>query len=443
MRGSFPDCDCRTPLRPQTVLRKLRAFQGPFDTLTLAKVEMWRSAIISSVALKHCRFQIMDGVEPKGADMKSMGFSKLAVDGKARCGVLHTPRGEIRTPAFMPVGTAATVKAMMPESVRATGADILLGNTYHLMLRPTAERISHLGGLHKFMNWQRPILTDSGGFQVMSLAGLRKLTERGVTFKSHIDGSKHEITPERSMEIQRLLGSDIVMCFDECTPFPATEAEALDSMRLSMRWAQRSRDSFGDRPGHMLFGIQQGSVFPHQRQESADALRAIGFDGYAVGGLAVGEGQPMMFEVLDYAVDMLPEDRPRYLMGVGKPDDIVGAVARGIDMMDCVLPSRSGRTGQLFTRRGVVNIKNARHQNDPRPLDETCACPTCQNYSRAYLHHVFRAQEMISGMLLTWHNLHYYQDLMQSMRDAITAGEFEAFQGQFHAERARGDIDPL
>jgi queuine tRNA-ribosyltransferase len=343
----------------------------------------------------------------------------------------------------MPVGTAATVKAMMPESVRATGADILLGNTYHLMLRPTAERISHLGGLHKFMNWQRPILTDSGGFQVMSLAGLRKLTERGVTFKSHIDGSKHEITPERSMEIQRLLGSDIVMCFDECTPFPATEAEALDSMRLSMRWAQRSRDSFGDRPGHMLFGIQQGSVFPQQRQESADALRAIGFDGYAVGGLAVGEGQPMMFEVLDYAVDMLPEDRPRYLMGVGKPDDIVGAVARGIDMMDCVLPSRSGRTGQLFTRRGVVNIKNARHQNDPRPLDETCACPTCQNYSRAYLHHVFRAQEMISGMLLTWHNLHYYQDLMQSMRDAITAGEFEAFQGQFHAERARGDIDPL
>jgi len=375
--------------------------------------------------------------------MKSTGFSKLAVDGKARSGVLHTPRGEIRTPAFMPVGTAATVKAMMPESVRATGADILLGNTYHLMLRPTAERISHLGGLHKFMNWQRPILTDSGGFQVMSLAGLRKLTERGVTFKSHIDGSKHEITPERSMEIQRLLGSDIVMCFDECTPFPATEAEALDSMRLSMRWARRSRDSFGDRPGHMLFGIQQGSVFPQQRQESADALRAIGFDGYAVGGLAVGEGQPMMFEVLDYAVDMLPEDRPRYLMGVGKPDDIVGAVARGIDMMDCVLPSRSGRTGQLFTRRGVVNIKNARHQNDPRPLDETCACPTCQNYSRAYLHHVFRAQEMISGMLLTWHNLHYYQDLMQSMRDAITAGEFEAFQGQFHAERARGDIDPL
>ena len=375
--------------------------------------------------------------------MERTGFRKLAFDGKARCGVLQTPRGEIRTPAFMPVGTAATVKAMMPESVRATGADILLGNTYHLMLRPTAERINHLGGLHKFMNWARPILTDSGGFQVMSLAGLRKLTEQGVTFKSHIDGSKHEITPERSMEIQRLLGSDIVMCFDECTPYPATEAQALDSMRLSMRWAQRSQDSFGNRPGHMLFGIQQGSVFPDQRQESAEALRAIGFDGYAVGGLAVGEGQHMMFEVLDYAVDMLPEDRPRYLMGVGKPDDIVGAVARGIDMMDCVLPSRSGRTGQLFTRRGVVNIKNARHQNDPRPLDVTCGCPTCQNYSRAYLHHVFRAQEMISGMLLTWHNLHYYQDLMQGMRTAIAAGAFDAFQIDFQAQRARGDIDPL
>ena len=400
-------------------------------------------AVISPTALKHCQFQIMHGDEPKGAGMERTGFRKLAVDGKARCGVLQTPRGEIRTPAFMPVGTAATVKAMMPESVRATGADILLGNTYHLMLRPTAERINHLGGLHKFMNWARPILTDSGGFQVMSLAGLRKLTEQGVTFKSHIDGSKHEITPERSMEIQRLLGSDIVMCFDECTPYPATEAQALDSMRLSMRWAQRSRDSFGNRPGHMLFGIQQGSVFPDQRQESAEALRAIGFDGYAVGGLAVGEGQPMMFEVLDYAVDMLPEDRPRYLMGVGKPDDIVGAVARGIDMMDCVLPSRSGRTGQLFTRRGVVNIKNARHQNDPRPLDVTCGCPTCQNYSRAYLHHVFRAQEMISGMLLTWHNLHYYQDLMQSMRTAIAAGAFDAFQIDFHAQRARGDIDPL
>lgn len=374
---------------------------------------------------------------------RSITFDLNATDGKARTGVIHTPRGDIRTPAFMPVGTAATVKAMLPESVAATGADILLGNTYHLMLRPSAERIDRLGGLHKFMNWDRPILTDSGGFQVMSLAGLRKLTEQGVTFKSHIDGSKHEITPERSMEIQRLLGSDIVMCFDECTPFPADEATALASMQMSMRWAQRSRDAFGDRPGHALFGIQQGSIFPEQRQESADALRAVGFDGYAVGGLAVGEGQDMMFEVLDYAPDMLPTDRPRYLMGVGKPDDIVGAVARGIDMMDCVLPSRSGRTGQLFTRHGVVNIKNARHADDPRPLDESCTCPACTSYSRAYLHHVFRAQEMISGMLLTWHNLHYYQELMAGMRVAIAAGTFDAWQVKFHADRADGDIERL
>ena len=343
----------------------------------------------------------------------------------------------------MPVGTAATVKAMMPESVRATGADVLLGNTYHLMLRPTAERISALGGLHKFMNWQRPILTDSGGFQVMSLAGLRKMSEQGVTFKSHIDGSRHELSPERSMEIQRLLGSDIVMAFDECTPFPATEKEARTSMELSMRWAKRSRDAFGDRPGHALFGIQQGSVFEDQRQESAEALRQIEFDGYAVGGLAVGEGQEVMFDVLDYAPDMLPVDKPRYLMGVGKPDDIVGAVKRGIDMMDCVLPSRSGRTGQAFTRRGVVNIKNARYQNDPRPLDEKCRCPACSQYSRAYLHHVFKAQEMISGMLLTWHNLHYFQELMSEMRSAISENRFSAFEAGFHNERAKGVIEPF
>lgn len=374
---------------------------------------------------------------------RSFSFDLAATDGMARTGVIHTPRGDIRTPAFMPVGTAATVKAMLPESVAATGADILLGNTYHLMLRPTAERIDRLGGLHKFMNWERPILTDSGGFQVMSLSGLRKMSEHGVTFKSHIDGSLHELTPERSMEIQRLLGSDIVMCFDECTPFPADEATALASMQMSMRWAQRSRDAFGDRPGHALFGIQQGSVFPEQRQESADALRAVGFDGYAVGGLAVGEGQEMMFEVLDYATDMLPADRPRYLMGVGKPDDIVGAVARGIDMMDCVLPSRSGRTGQVFTRNGVVNIKNARHADDPRPLDEECSCPACTQYSRAYLHHVFRAGEMISGMLLTWHNLRYYQDLMEAMRVAIAAGTFASWQATFHADRAQGDIERL
>ena len=370
-------------------------------------------------------------------------YSVAASDGKARTGKISTPRGEIRTPAFMPVGTAATVKAMMPESVAATGADILLGNTYHLMLRPGAERVDALGGLHNFMNWQRPILTDSGGFQVMSLACLRKLTERGVTFKSHVDGSKHEITPERSMDIQRLLGSDIVMCFDEWTPFPADEKTALDSMQLSMRWAARSKEAFGDRPGHALFGIQQGSVFPEQRAESAEALKAIGFDGYAVGGLAVGEGQEAMFSVLDYAPDMLPQDKPRYLMGVGKPDDIVGAVKRGIDMMDCVLPSRSGRTGQAFTRQGVVNIKNARHQDDPRPLDSACSCPACKNYSRAYLHHVFRSQEMISGMLLTWHNLQYYQDLMADMRAAIAAGRFASFEAEFHAQRAAGDIAPL
>ena len=370
-------------------------------------------------------------------------FDLKATDGKARTGVINTSRGEIRTPAFMPVGTAATVKAMMPESVRATGADILLGNTYHLMLRPTAERIDRLGGLHKFMNWDRPILTDSGGFQVMSLAGLRKLTETGVTFKSHIDGSKHELTPERSMEIQRLLGSDIVMCFDECPALPADRDRIAQSMRLSMRWAERSKQAFGDRPGHALFGIQQGGLEPDFREESAEALKEIGFDGYAVGGLAVGEGQEAMFGCLDHALDHLPKDKPRYLMGVGKPDDIVGAVARGIDMMDCVLPSRSGRTGQAFTRRGVVNIKNARHADDPRPLDEACSCPACSQYSRAYLHHVYRSNEMISGMLLTWHNLHYFQEIMQGMRDAIAAGTFEAWQSEFHAQRVQGDIEPI
>jgi queuine tRNA-ribosyltransferase len=378
-----------------------------------------------------------------GHEGMRFGFEKLAQDGAARAGVIHTPRGDIRTPAFMPVGTAATVKAMMPESVRATGADILLGNTYHLMLRPGAERIDRLGGLHRFMNWERPILTDSGGFQVMSLAGLRKLTEQGVTFKSHIDGSKHELTPERSMEIQRLLGSDIVMCFDECPALPASDKAVAESMRLSMRWAARSKEAFGDRPGHALFGIMQGGVTPELREESAEALKAIGFDGYAVGGLAVGEGQEAMFGVLDYATGFLPEDRPRYLMGVGKPDDIVGAVKRGVDMMDCVLPSRSGRTGQVFTRHGVVNIKNARHQDDPRPLDEACTCPACRNYSRAYLHHVFRSQEIISSMLLTWHNLHYFQEIMGGMRAAIAEARFDAWEAAFHAGRAEGDIEPL
>jgi queuine tRNA-ribosyltransferase len=374
---------------------------------------------------------------------QTFSFALTATDGAARSGVISTPRGEIRTPAFMPVGTAGTVKAMLPESVRATGADIVLGNTYHLMLRPGAERVARLGGLHRFMNWDRPILTDSGGFQVMSLAGLRKLTEEGVTFASHVDGSKHELTPERSMEIQRLLGSDIVMCFDECPALPADEARVADSMRLSMRWARRSREAFGDRPGHALFGIQQGGVTPELRAESAAALQQIGFDGYAIGGLAVGEGQEAMFGVLDYAPGMLPADRPRYLMGVGKPDDIVGAVKRGVDMMDCVLPSRSGRTGQAFTRRGVVNVKNARHADDPRPLDEECTCPACRGYSRAYLHHVFRSGEMISGMLLTWHNLHYFQQIMAGMRDAIAAGRFADWERDFHAVRAQGDIEPL
>jgi len=374
---------------------------------------------------------------------EKFSFQLHARSGKARAGTIHTPRGEIRTPAFMPVGTAATVKAMLPGSVRQTGADILLGNTYHLMLRPTAERIDRLGGLHKFMNWERPILTDSGGFQVMSLSSLRKMSEDGVTFKSHIDGSKHHLTPERSMEIQRLLGSDIVMCFDECPALPAERDEIARSMQMSMRWAARSREAFGARPGHALFGIQQGGLDEQLRGESADALKAIGFEGYAVGGLAVGEGQKAMFEVLDFAPDQLPEDKPRYLMGVGKPDDIVGAVKRGIDMMDCVLPSRSGRTGQVFTRRGVVNIKNARHQDDPRPLDEACSCPACSNYSRAYLHHVFRSQEIISSMLLTWHNLYYFQEIMQQMRAAIAVDDFAGFERQFHAERALGDIEPV
>ena len=374
---------------------------------------------------------------------KKFSYSLTAVDGKARCGIISTPRGKIRTPAFMPVGTAATVKAMLPESVRSTGADILLGNTYHLMLRPTAERISELGGLHKFMNWERPILTDSGGFQVMSLAELRKLNEEGVTFKSHIDGSRHVLSPERSMEIQKLLGSDIVMCFDECPALPAPYERISESMQLSMRWAKRSRDAFGHRPGYALFGIQQGGLEYDLRAESAEILQSIGFEGYAIGGLAVGEGQEAMFKVLDVAPDMLPADKPRYLMGVGKPSDIVGAVKRGVDMMDCVLPSRSGRTGQAFTHRGVVNIKNARHQNDPRPLDPLCQCPACQNYSRAYLHHVFKSQEIISSMLITWHNLHYYQDLMERMRKAISNTSFPEFELDFHQNLSLGDLEPI
>jgi queuine tRNA-ribosyltransferase len=374
---------------------------------------------------------------------EAFSFQIDAIDGTARTGVIRTAHGSIRTPAFMPVGTAGTVKAMLPESVVATGADCVLGNTYHLMLRPGAERVERLGGLHRFMNWGGPILTDSGGFQVMSLTELRKLTEEGVEFASHIDGSRHWLTPETSMDIQRRLGSDIVMAFDECTPYPADEATAASSMRRSMRWAARSRAALPERPGHALFGIQQGSIYPELRAESAERLAAIGFEGYAIGGLAVGEGQSAMFGVLDLAPGQLPADRPRYLMGVGKPADIVGAVVRGVDMFDCVLPTRSGRTGQAFTRRGPVNIDNARHRDDPRPLDEGCLCPACQGWSRAYLHHVFRAGEIISSMLLTWHNLHYYQELMAGLRRAIVEGRLAAFVARFDADRTAGDIEPL
>lgn len=370
-------------------------------------------------------------------------FDLLKTDGAARLGRLETAHGTIDTPAFMPVGTAATVKAMTPEAVASTGAQIVLANTYHLMLRPGAERIERLGGLHRFMNWPRPILTDSGGFQVMSLAELRKIDETGVTFRSHIDGSAHRLTPERSIEIQHALDADITMAFDECTPYPVEEKVAAESMRLSMRWAERSKAAFVERPGYGLFGIVQGSVYPDLRAESVESLTRIGFDGYAVGGLAVGEGQEKMFETLERTTPLLPTDRPRYLMGVGKPDDIVGAVRRGIDMFDCVLPTRSGRTGQAFTRRGAINIRNARHMEDPRPLDEACGCPACTGYGRAYLHHLWRAGEMLGQILLTWHNLQYYQDLMAGLRQAIAAGRFDAWAADFAAQQALGDIEPL
>jgi len=370
-----------------------------------------------------------------------------ATDGNARTGIIKTVRGDILTPAFMPVGTAATVKAMKPESIRETGADILLGNTYHLMLRPTAERIAQLGGLHKFMNWELPILTDSGGFQVMSLSKLRKITEDGVSFQSHIDGSKHMLSPERSMEIQRLLGSNIVMAFDECTPYPATEKQTEESMLLSMRWAKRSYDAFHNGSEHAeqnaLFGIVQGGAFEKLRHHSIAALKDIDFNGYAIGGLAVGEGQGVMFEVLDYTVPVMPKDKPRYLMGVGKPDDIVGAVERGIDMFDCVLPSRSGRTGQAFTRRGTINMKNSRHIDDPRPIDSCCSCSACKSYSRAYIAHLIRSGEILGPMLMTEHNLTYYQDLMRNLRDAIAGKSLANFVKIFHKTRALGDIEEL
>lgn len=369
-------------------------------------------------------------------------FTPEARDGAARSGTLHTGRGNLATPCFMPVGTAASVKAMPPEWVRDCGAQIILANTYHLMLRPGAEAVAALGGLHRFMHWPGPILTDSGGYQVMSLSALRKITEDGVQFRSHIDGSAHLLTPERAIEIQHLLGSDITMAFDECTPWPVDRDQAAHSMALSMRWAARCRAAFRPRPGHGLFGIVQGSIYADLRRRSVTDLVSVGFDGYAVGGLAVGEGQDLMFRTLDATCPLLPTDRPRYLMGVGKPDDILGAVARGIDMFDCVLPTRSGRNGQAFTRRGPVNLKNARHRHDPRPLDAGCACPACRDYGRAYLHHLVRAGEILGAILLTRHNLTFYQDLMAGLRTAIRAGRLADFSHEFLAVYRGGDIPP-
>src|SRR5690606_5521360 len=370
--------------------------------------------------------------------MTRFRFTIDATGGKARTGRIRMRRGEVRTPAFMPVGTAATVKAMKPEAVRESRADIILGNTYHLMLRPGAERVARLGGLHRFMNWPRPILTDSGGYQVMSLSDLRRLSEQGVEFRSHLDGSKHMLTPERSIEIQRLLGSDIVMAFDECPRTDRPRDEIAASMELSMRWARRSRGAFDAGGEHAeraaLFGIQQGALDEDLRLQSAQALREIGFDGYAIGGLAVGEGQDAMFATLDFAPGQLPEDAPRYLMGVGKPDDLVGAVERGVDMFDCVLPTRSGRNGQAFTWNGPLNLRNARHAEDPGPLDPRCTCPTCAHYSRAYLHHLQKAGEILGAMLVTEHNLSFYQQLMQAMRDAITGGRFAGFVADFRRD---------
>lgn len=358
--------------------------------------------------------------------MSAFRFDLERTFGAARTGMIRTARGDIRTPAFMPVGTAATVKAMLPESVRETGADIVLANTYHLMLRPGAERIARLGGLHRFMAWPRPILTDSGGYQVMSLANLRRIAEDGVKFRSHIDGREEFLSPERAMEIQHLLGSDIQMVLDECPPYSASEGEIEKSLALSMRWAKRSRDAFREAEGRACFGIIQGGVYAHLRARSAGELIAIGFDGYAIGGLAVGESQSAMFETLDATVPHLPADRPRYLMGVGKPDDIAGAVLRGIDMFDCVLPTRSGRNGQAFTWNGALNLRNAAHAEDPAPLDADCRCRACRDFSRAYLHHVVKANEIVAAMLLTWHNLAFYQDLMQRLREAIAAGTLPA-----------------
>lgn len=355
------------------------------------------------------------------------GWTQDATDGVARAGVLHTAHGAVETPVFMPVGTAATVKAMTADAVRATGAGIILANTYHLMLRPGGERIAAMGGLHRFMDWPGPILTDSGGFQVMSLSKLRTMSEAGVTFASHLDGTRYELTPERAVSLQHQFDATITMVLDECTPFPATEAEAERSMGLSLRWAARSKAAFVPRPGYGLFGIVQGSVYAPLRQRSAEGLRAIGYDGYAIGGLAVGEGQDAMFTTLEATIPHLPADRPRYLMGVGTPDDLLGAVLRGVDMFDCVMPTRAGRTARAYTRTGVLNLRNAAHAADGAPLDAGCACPACNRHSRAYLHHLFRADEMLGPMLLTWHNLTYYQDLMRGLRRAILGGTAMAY----------------
>jgi queuine tRNA-ribosyltransferase len=376
-------------------------------------------------------------------------FSIAARDGRARTGTIAMLRGDIRTPAFMPVGTAATVKAMKPADVRASGADIILGNTYHLMLRPGAERIARLGGLHAFMGWERPILTDSGGYQVMSLSELTKVDEQGVAFKSHLDGSRHLLTPERSMEIQALLGSDIVMALDQLIPAGSSREAQAAAMERSMRWARRSRDALAGQAGALeraaLFGIQQGGLDEALRRQSAEALTDIGFDGYAVGGLAVGEGQAAMFACLDFAAEQLPADRPRYLMGVGKPDDIVGAVERGIDMFDCVLPTRSGRTGQAFTWSGPINIRNARFAEDPAPLDPDCGCPVCTSWSRAYLHHLVRSGEILGAMLMTEHNLNFYQQLMAALREATGEGRVEdyahRFRSRYYVSSSTSDID--
>jgi queuine tRNA-ribosyltransferase len=371
-----------------------------------------------------------------------MRFELLDEHGGARRGRLSFARGTVETPAFMPVGTTATVKAMRPEEVAQAGFTMILANTYHLMLRPGAERVASLGGLHRFMNWPGPILTDSGGFQVLSLAKLRQISEDGVVFQSHLDGSRHALTPERAIEIQRLLDADIAMVLDECTPFPATADEAHQSMERSMRWAERCKRAFRDVPGYGLFGINQGGVHADLRLVSAKVLTGIGFDGYAIGGLAVGEGQAAMFAALDTAVPALPDDKPHYLMGVGKPDDLLGAVMRGVDLFDCVVPTRSGRTAQAFTRFGTVNLRNARHLDDKRPLDQACDCPACTLYSRAYLHHLARAGEILASMLLTHHNLRYYARLMEQMRAAIEAGRLAELGDRLTRDWAHGDIEP-